>query len=50
MCVCSRNFGLQIDGNRTSAMVPHADMLNHYRPRETKWAFDDEKQAFTITS
>jgi histone-lysine N-methyltransferase SETD3 len=50
MCVCSRNFGLQINGNRTSAMVPHADMLNHYRPRETKWAFDDEKQAFTITS
>ena len=50
MCVCSRNFGLQIDGNRTSAMVPHADMLNHYRPRETKWTFDDDKQAFTITT
>lgn len=50
MCVCSRNFGLQIDGNRTSALVPHADMLNHYRPRETKWTFDDYRQAFTITS
>merc|ERR1719491_856798 len=50
MCVCSRNFGLQIDGKRTSALVPHADMLNHYRPRETKWTFDDERQAFTITS
>lgn len=50
MCVCSRNFGLQIDGSRTSAMVPHADMLNHYRPRETKWTFDDERQAFTITT
>lgn len=50
MCVCSRNFGLQIDGHRTSALVPHADMLNHYRPRETKWTFDDEKQAFTITT
>jgi histone-lysine N-methyltransferase SETD3 len=50
MCVCSRNFGLQIDGARTSAMVPHADMLNHYRPRETKWTFDDERQAFTITT
>lgn len=49
MCVCSRNFGLQIDGNRTSALVPHADMLNHYRPRETKWTFDDDRQAFTIT-
>lgn len=50
MCVCSRNFGLQVDGHRTSALVPHADMLNHYRPRETKWTFDEERQAFTITS
>ena len=50
MCVCSRNFGLQIDGHRTSALVPHADMLNHYRPRETKWTFDEHLQAFTITS
>lgn len=50
MCVCSRNFGLQIDGQRTSAMVPHADMLNHYRPRETKWTFDESTQSFTITS
>jgi histone-lysine N-methyltransferase SETD3 len=50
MCVCSRNFGLQIDGHRTSALVPQADMLNHYRPRETKWTFDEERQAFTITT
>mmetsp|Transcript_7782 Transcript_7782/g.11167 ORF Transcript_7782/g.11167 Transcript_7782/m.11167 type:complete len:635 (+) Transcript_7782:53-1957(+) len=50
MCVCSRNFGLQIDGHRTSALVPHADMLNHFRPRETKWTFDDERQGFTITT
>jgi len=50
MCVCSRNFGLQIDGHRTSALVPHADMLNHYRPRETKWTFEEDRQAFTITS
>lgn len=50
MCVCSRNFGLQIDGHRTSAMVPHADMLNHHRPRETKWSFDDDLKAFTITT
>jgi histone-lysine N-methyltransferase SETD3 len=50
MCVCSRNFGLQINGHRTSALVPHADMLNHQRPRETKWSYDDELQAFTITT
>lgn len=50
MCVCSRNFGLQIDGRRTSALVPHADMLNHYRPRETKWTYDESTQSFTITT
>ena len=50
MCVCSRNFGLQVDGHRTSALVPYADMLNHYRPRETKWTFEDSLQAFTITA
>jgi len=50
MCVCSRNFGLQIDGHRTSALVPHADMLNHHRPRETKWTYDDDLGAFTITT
>jgi len=50
MCVCSRNFGLVVNGTRTSAMVPLADMLNHYRPRETKWTFDNGLQAFTITT
>jgi SET domain/Rubisco LSMT substrate-binding len=50
MCVCSRNFGLCINGHRTSALVPHADMLNHYRPRETKWTYDETLQAFTITT
>eukprot|EP01035_Chromulina_nebulosa_P020227 gene20227-26257_t len=32
------------------ALVPFADMLNHYRPRETKWQFDDTVQGFTVTS
>lgn len=48
MCVCSRNFGLVINGVQTAALVPYADMLNHYRPRETKWQFDDPLQAFTV--
>jgi len=48
--VCSRNFGLQIGGHRTSALVPHADMFNHFRPRETKWTYDDASEAFTITT
>ncbi len=50
MIVCSRNFGLLINGHRTSALVPHADMLNHHRPRETKWTFCEESQCFTITT
>ena len=50
MCVCSRNFGLLINGVQTAALVPYADMLNHYRPRETKWQFDDELQSFTVIS
>ena len=25
-------------------------MLNHYRPRETKWTYDNNLQAFTITT
>lgn len=50
MCVCSRNFGLIVNGIQTAALVPYADMLNHYRPRETKWQFDDSLQAFTVVS
>eukprot|EP01036_Dinobryon_divergens_P024547 gene24547-33010_t len=50
MCVCSRNFGLVINGLQTAALVPYADMLNHYRPRETKWHFDDPLQAFTVVA
>ena len=50
MCVCSRNFGLVINGLQTAALVPYADMLNHYRPRETKWQFDDSLQSFTVVA
>lgn len=50
MCVCSRNFGLIVNGVRTAALVPYADMLNHYRPRETKWEFQDASQSFQVTT
>lgn len=36
MMVASRNFGITIGEVKTDALVPLADMLNHYRPRETK--------------
>lgn len=50
MMVCSRNFGIVVNGLRTAALVPYADMLNHKRPRESKWQFDDMVQSFTISS
>lgn len=50
MAVCSRNFGMMVNGLRTAALVPYADMLNHYRPRESKWQFEDHRQAFTVIS
>ena len=48
--ICVAIFGLLVNGHRTSALVPHADMLNHFRPRETKWTFCEETQCFTITT
>ena len=50
MAVCSRNFGIVVNGVRTAALVPYADMLNHLRPRQSKWQFEDQMQSFTITS
>jgi len=48
MCVCSRIFGMQIDGVKTDGFVPLADMLNHKRPRQTSWTYSDEKTGFII--
>ena len=46
--VGSRNFSINVDGISKSAMVPLADMLNHYRPAETKWGYDNAKKGFTM--
>jgi histone-lysine N-methyltransferase SETD3 len=48
LVVISRIFGITVNGKKTDGLVPLADMLNHKRPRETKWTFDDQLQAFTI--
>lgn len=50
MCVCSRNFGIVANNIKTAVLVPYADMLNHYRPRATKWMFEDSSQSFRVTS
>jgi len=63
MTASSRIFGLKIEGKKTDAFVPLAgntnkehdmemltllDMLNHRRPKQTSWAYDQEKAAFVI--
>lgn len=50
MVVGSRNFSIMVDGEKRTAMVPLADMLNHFRPRETSWTFDDKMKGFTIST
>lgn len=50
MVVGSRNFSIMVDGEKRTAMVPLADMLNHFRPRETSWTFDDKLRGFTIST
>jgi len=48
MGVSSRIFGMQIEGNKTDGFVPLADMLNHRRPRQTTWSYEDSKNGFVI--
>ena len=48
--VASRNFSISVNGDNQSALVPLADMLNHYRPAETHWGYDNSKQGFTMTT
>jgi histone-lysine N-methyltransferase SETD3 len=50
LVVITRIFGLVIKGRKTDGLVPYADMLNHKRPRETKWTYDDSMEGFTITT
>lgn len=48
MMVCSRIFGIEIEGVKTDGFVPYADMLNHKRPRQTAWTYTDEREGFII--
>ncbi len=48
--VGSRNFGITIGHDILGAMVPMSDMLNHKRPQMTSWTYNNEQNAFTITS
>lgn len=48
MIVSSRIFGIQIEGVKTDAYVPYADMLNHKRPRQTTWTYTDDREGFIM--
>jgi histone-lysine N-methyltransferase SETD3 len=46
--VSSRIFGITVNNVKTDGFVPLADMLNHRRPRQTTWYYDDSRDAFII--
>ena len=48
LIVSSRIFGISINKNKTDALVPFADLLNHRRKRQTQWFYDDRKNAFIV--
>lgn len=50
-CICiasSRIFGFEIDGKKTGGFVPFADMINHKRPKQVIWSFNNKKNGFQI--
>lgn len=50
LVVITRIFGLLINNQKTDGLVPMADMINHRRPRETRWTFNESKQGFVISA
>ena len=46
--ISSRIFGIAIDKKKTDVLVPFADMLNHKRPKQTQWYYDDNLESFVI--
>ena len=46
--ISSRIFGISISNVKTDVLVPFADLLNHKRPRQTQWYYDDEINSFVI--
>ncbi len=48
--VISRVFGLGKGDASTEAFVPMADMLNHKRPPDIDWNYDDDRETFVLTA
>jgi hypothetical protein len=50
LLVSSRVFGIMVEGVKTDALVPVADMLNHHLPKQTSWFYCDKRKGFVIQS
>ena len=48
MIISSRVFGIEINDKKTDILVPFADLLNHRRPRQTHWYYNNILQGFVI--
>ena len=46
--ISSRIFGISINDVKTDVLAPLADLLNHKRPRQTQWYYDDNLHSFVI--
>ena len=46
--ISSRIFGIQMKDKKTDVLVPFADLLNHKRPKQTQWYYDDSIESFVI--
>jgi histone-lysine N-methyltransferase SETD3 len=48
--VRTRVFSILLYGERTDALVPVADMLDHSPLPRVSWRFDDDREAFVVTA
>ena len=48
--VSSRIFGVTMKGKKNDIIAPYADLFNHRRPRTTHWAYEDDQNAFVVSS
>jgi histone-lysine N-methyltransferase SETD3 len=48
LLISSRIFGISINETKTDVLAPFADLLNHKRPRQTQWYYDDNLESFVI--
>ena len=44
----SREFQLEIDGEKTSCSVPYADMFNHAEDRQTLYFYNEANKGFVM--